>query len=410
MRGLCKMSDGELNPEYLREVIAGADERDRADALVNLGLYHSKESELEEAGSCFASAVDIFEKLDKPFDLMYAQRFLADNLVRQDRIEESVEIYRKSLDLATLHFDVRAKAYAAGAMGDQLRALGRFDEAYDAHEIAAAAFQECSDHFMTGINLISLVLILHRRNQLQAAVERCSAAYNEFQLAGNPYQGGIVKELLAISLAGLGEFDEAVAHITDSIGIMNQISEAEREHKARFVRGKILLEAGQFDRAAEELWEVTDAFREHQRFFDAAQTELFYLVAKFRQDLFASQKVTNIALPRLRAFFDASGSAVDVVRVDRTLAEWYGLQGEWPKVVQILRPAIERLQDPDEPNLERSMRARLAQALIEVGERAEAAEVLATVSEADWGDVKSEIELLRRLRETLNLQKELEAN
>ena len=405
------MSDRQIDPEELRMIISSDDQEARARALIELGTYYIGEGNYSEAHGCFGSAADLYAELDLPVELMNALRYLGDNQAyHQGRHEEAVENYRRVLELATEVGDTRNMAYGAGAMGDALRELNRLDEALDAHERAVAAFSELDEPYMVGVNLISVGSILYRRNQTKAAAEKYSLAYNQFQIAGNPLRAGFAKDMLSDALAAQGEYEEALSHIDDVIGILNILAEEDAQRNAQYSKALLLLESGRTTEAAAMFLDLAFEFREAKRFNDCANAELGYLVARFRENFIENWVEAKRGLPRVRAYFDAAGLGVNVVKADRFLAEWYSLQEAWPRVVQILRRVVTRCQELDEPNLERSSRARLANALIEIGEYQEAQQVLADVHESQWGDVKVEIDFLHRVKETLEIRLAPEAD
>jgi tetratricopeptide (TPR) repeat protein len=405
-------SHDEMPEEELWERSQSEDLVDRADSLMELANRARNRDEYQVAKSLFGSAFDLFVELGKETDAGIANYSFGYCQYRLLEYEEALESLTASLKRGQEINDSRTIAFSAGPLADSFSALGRRDEAIAAYELAVDTFVEIEEQFQAGTNCLSLGELHGIEGRQTRALECFIRAFNIFQSGGDAHGSAKAKDRMASALIELGDFDQALMHINDSLEIFAFMDRDERVAHMNYRLGWTLNLAGRYLQAEAPLRLAIARFREHEDWSRAGLAEVQLAYSLIFRDLEADHTLAQGLLDRAAAYFDAAGEQVNVLMANSVTAERLMNEGSFLEAAALWRDILNRAISYEDSYSARAARASLAECLFEIGEHTEGKLVFSEIDAAEWGENKPELERIERLKklmfeklaETLNIE------
>jgi tetratricopeptide (TPR) repeat protein len=405
-------SHDEMPEEELWERSQSEDLVDRADSLMELANRARSRDEYQVARNLYGSAFDLFVELGKVTDAGIANYSFGYCQYRLLEYEEAIESLTASLTRGQEFNDSRTIAYSAGPLGDSYSALGSRDEAIAAYELAVDTFVEIEDHFQAGTNCLSLGELHGVEARQTKALECFIRAFNIFQSGGDAYGSARAKDRMASALIELGDFDQALMHIKDSLEVFTFLEKEERIAHMNYRLGWTLNLAGKYLQAEAPLRLAIKLFRENEDWSRAGLAEVQLAYSLIFRELDADHTEAQGLLNRAAAYFDAAGEQLNVLMANSVTAERLMNEGSFVEAAALWRDILSRAISYEDIFSARAARASLAECLFEIGEHTEAKQVFSEIDASEWGENKPELERIERIKklmfeklaETLNIE------
>jgi tetratricopeptide (TPR) repeat protein len=368
--------------------------------------------EYQVAKNLYGSAFDLFVELGKETDAGIANYSFGYCQYRLLEYEEAIESLTASLKRGQEFNDSRTIAYSAGPLGDSYSALGRRDEAIAAYELAVDTFVEIEDHFQAGTNCLSLGELHGIEARQTKALECLIRAFNIFQSGGDAYGSARAKDRMASALIELGDFDQALMHIRDSLEVFTFLEKEERIAHMNYRLGWTLNLAAKHLQAEAPLRLAIKLFRENEDWSRAGLAEVQLAYSLIFRDLDADHAEALGLLNRAAAYFDAAGEQLNVLMANSVTAERLMNEGSFVEAAALWRDILNRAISYEDSFSARAAKASLAECLFEIGEHTEAKQVFSEIDASEWGENKPELERIERIKklmfeklaETLNIE------
>lgn len=405
-------SHDEMPDEELWERSQSDELEDRADALLELAHRARNREDFQVAKNLYGSALDLFVELERDVDAGVATYSLGYCQYRLSEYDEAIESLKASLAKGQQINDSKAIAFSAGPLGDSYSAIGNTAKAIHAYDLAVDTFVEIDEYTQAGITDLSLGELHGVEGRQTRALECFIRAFNVFQEGGDGYGAARAKDRMASALIELGDFDQALMHIKDALEIFTFMDKEERIAHMNYRLGWTLNLAGKYLQAEAPLKIAIALFRENQDFSRAGLAELQLAYSLIFRDLEADHSVAQGLLDRAAAYFDAAGEQVNVLVAHSITAERLMNEGSFFAAAELWRDILNRAVSYEDDYSARSARASLAECLFQLGQNTEAKEVFSEINVADWGENKSELDRIERIKqlmlekmaETLNIE------
>ncbi len=405
-------SHDEMSEEELWEHSLSEDLVDRADSLMELAHRARNSEEWKAAKNLYGSALDLFVELDREADAGIANYSFGYCQYRLQEYDEAIESLTASLKRGQDFNDSRIIAYSAGPLGDSYSALGMRDEAIDAYQLAVDTFVEIEEFYQGGNNCLSLGELHGVEARQTKALECFIRAFNIFQSGGDAYGSARSKDRMASALIELGDFDQALMQIKDSLEVFTFLEKEERIAHMNYRLGWTLNLAGKYLQAEAPLRLAIRLFRENQDWSRAGMAEVQLAYSLIFRDLDADHTEAQGLLNRAAAYFDAAGEQLNVLMANSVTAERLMNEGAFVEAAALWRDILNRAISYEDSFSARAARASLAECLFEIGEHTEAKQVFSEIDASEWGENKPELERIERIKklmfeklaETLNIE------
>jgi predicted ATPase/class 3 adenylate cyclase len=186
------------------------------------------------------------------FAAAFALPALAAIYLEQDRVEESLAMYRTAVDLCRRVRYAGGLAQALRALGEALFGLGRCVEALPLLEEAATLFEQLRDSRARTLVLSRLAAVKERCERGAEALQLWREVRGRFRVAGD-----LPGELEAIEGIARGERDAgqreaAIVAYQEALGVAEALGEREREMSLRNTLGILHWELGALPAALEQ--------------------------------------------------------------------------------------------------------------------------------------------------------------
>ena len=405
-------SHNEMSEEELWERSQSEDLVDRADSLMELANRARGRDEYLVAKNFYGSAFDLFVALGKETDAGIANYSFGFCQYRVLEYEEAIESLTASLKRGQDFNDSRTIAYSAGPLADSYSALGRIDQAIAAYDLAVDTFVEIEEHFQAGTNCLSLGELHGIEGRQTKALECFIRAFNIFQSGGDAGGSARAKDRMASALIELGDFEQALMHIKDSLEIFTFMDRDERMAHMNYRLGWTLNLAGKHLQAEAPLRLAIERFREHEDWSRAGLAEVQLAYSLIFRDLEADHTHAQTLLDRAASYFDAAGEQVNVLMANSVTAERLMTEGSFVEAAALWLDILNRAISYEDSYSARVARASLAECLFEIGEHIEGKQVFSEIDASEWGENKTELERIERIKklmfeklaETLNIE------
>jgi tetratricopeptide (TPR) repeat protein len=402
----------EMPEEELWERSRSEDLVDRADSLMELANRARNRDEYQVAKNLYGSALDLFVELGKETDAGIANYSFGYCQYRLLEYEEALESLTASLKRGQEFNDSRTIAFSAGPLADSYAALGRIDEAIAAYDLAVDTFVEIEEQFQAASNCLSLGELHGIEGRQTRALECFVRAFNICQSGGDAWGSARAKDRMASALIELGDFDQALMHIKDSLEIFAFMGRDERVAHMNYRLGWTLNLASRYLQAEAPLRLAIAWFREHEDWSRAGLVEVQLAYSLIYRDLEADHTLAQGLLDRAAVYFDAAGEQVNVLMANSVTAERLMNEGSFVAAAALWRDILNRAVSYKDGYSARTARASLAECLFEIGEHTEAKRVFLEIDATEWGENKSELERIERIKklmfeklaETLNIE------
>ena len=385
---------------------------ERADSLMELAHRKKYADDWTLAKNLYGSATDLYKELDRPSDAGHAIYSLGYCQYRLGEYQEAVESLKESLALGKELNDSKVIAYSCGPLADSYSALDRHEEAISSYELAVETFVEIDDQVNAGINCLSLGELHGIAARQTKALECFIRAFNIFQIGGDAIGAARAKDRMASALIELGDYEQAIEHIRDSVNTFEFVEAEGRVAHGHYRLGWTLNLAGKYLQAEPPLLTAIKMFRAEQDWSRAALAETQLAYSLIFRDLEVQNLEAIKILDRVASYFEAAGEIPNVLQVNSIGAERLMIAGEYSKAAAVWKDILQQALDIEDHYSTRSARVNLAECLLETGEVKAAQVQLGLIEAADWGENNLELQRLERvtnlmmskLEESLNIE------
>ena len=405
-------SHEEMPEEELWERSQSEDPAERADALMELAHRKRFAEDWGAAKNLYGSAMDLYDDLERLSDIGHAIYSLGFCQYRLSEYQDAVESLNRSLALGREINDSRVIAFSSGPLGDSYSALDKHEQAISAYELAVDAFEEIDDQVSAGINCLQLGELHGIASRQTKALECFIRAFNIFQVGGDAIGAARAKDRMASALIELGDYDQAILHIKDSLNTFEFTEQTGRTAHAHYRLGWTMNLASRYLQAEGPLQVAIAMFRAESEWSRVALAETQLAHSLILRDPDMESPEADKMLERLASYFEAAGELPNVLQVNSIKAEKLFNSGDYARSEALWRDILQQALVIDDAYLIRSARVNLAEVLIHIGLLSEAKEIMAEINEDDWGENIPEIDRLQRVRtqlfvkleETLNIE------
>ncbi len=147
-----------------------------ASTLVGLGMNHMLEADHHEARECFTAALRVVEEYDYERGKASVLHQLGRLEALQDNNSAALQLFRRSLDIATRDGDTEIQTWSNCRVGHVLRGLDQYDTAVLHLHRAAALAQTIDERSAHASSLTGLAGIFLDRGDLDTATAHCVQA------------------------------------------------------------------------------------------------------------------------------------------------------------------------------------------------------------------------------------------
>ena len=374
----------------------------RADALLDLAHRARSRQDWKIAKNLYGSALDLFIGLEKDSEIGRANYSYGYCLYSLGEYEEARDVLQTALDRGLTAHDPVIIGYSAGPLGDSLSALLRYEEAIEAYQLAVDAFDEAEEESQAGINALAMGDLLGVMGKQSRALECFIRAFNLFQRDGDSFGAARAKERMAAALIELGDFDQAIMHLQDSLNVFKFLEVEDRIAYTQYRLGWTLNYAEKFLQAEKPLRDAIAYFRSNEDYSRAALAEAQLAVSLIYRDHEDVPEEAEGMLDRVAAYFEAAGEQINVIVVESVVADRLMIAGLWADAEALWRDLLARTIVYEDDKGANTARLNLAECLLELGNLEEANATFAEVDPNLWGENKPELERIERVRHLIH--------
>ena len=379
------MDDDDLTPDdatedELWEMLEEASGVDRARILHELGGRAFSEQEYEQSVALAESAA--VQARESGDELLTARSLFgqAAGLRRLGRTAELIDVAMEAADLLRANGEPAEIAECHGMVAAALSDLGDDEAALDHWSSAARLFESEEHPGEAGRMWMALGEALGRLGRQEEALARIDHARALFRGSEEPGAVPWADDRAAAALIDLGRADEALERLRSALSVREAQRDVPRIAYAHYRLGWTLRLVGQFEDALNHLSIAAEAF-----------DDLDELEGRARCDLEAANALTSLGqfeeaddlYRRTRAVFDALGHDSQVVLSDANRAVLLARTGRLQEAADLNTALVRRATDAGITWLLGDISNHLARNLIELGQPADALEVLDDQSE-EW--------------------------
>ena len=242
--------DSSVEPE-------GEDREDaliEAERLVELGNIERAESNYAEAGKCYHSALEIFEKHGDRAGEGEAIGYLGNICREQGQHDRAAEYYAQAIDIAKEIGDKRTEGINLGNLGNVYKDQGQQDRAVTHYTQAIDMAKEIGNKRSEGAHLGNLGGVYQEQGLHDRAVETYTQAIGITREIGDKRWEGVHLGNLGAVYQQQGQVDRAASHYTQAIDIAREIGNKRSEGIHLGNLGDMLFQQNRLE-------EAEDAFR-----------------------------------------------------------------------------------------------------------------------------------------------------
>lgn len=390
----------EMTNDELFESIKSSDLAIRADALYELGDRARLKDDWESARSYFDASLQVNSEAKRTEEIPKASYALGFCLYRLEDYKGALNHLGYSLHNARQENNSRVIAYSAAPMGDCLASLDRLDEAIEMYELTIAAFDEIEETFQAGLNSLALGELYGETGKQSKALACFVSAYNRFQTDGDAGGAARAKDRMASALVDLGDFDQALHHLNDSLKVFEFLEEEERVAHINYRISWTLNLAERHIEAEPYIRKAISFYRSKKQWSQAALAEVQLCESLMLRNPATENAEATILLPRIIAYFESAGEQANVITSNALVAEKLTKQGAYEKATQAWNQIRQESIELYNKYFVRMATLNVAECLSLQGNYEEAAVELAKISD-DWGDDKINGRRYESLKKTL---------
>ncbi len=385
----------EMSVEELEELTTSADKAERAGALLEMAIRHDRDSDYFLSVVDAGSARQLFNEVGDTFNEARSGYIEATGLYRKDDNDEALAAVDSALELMNSLLNEVDIAFALRLRSQVLQSLKRRDEAAITLRNAMELFESNDLKSMAGICALDIGEIHGSADRLREALETFEKALELFIAEGDLVGTGRAHDRIASALISMGNFDEAIVHLRESLHTFEFINEESRIAYAQYRLGWTLVSNGEHIEAMPLLEQASQWYKAASRWGDAADVD-HQIAHALTSD--GQEAKARALYEQVRAVYAGLGNRDQTIIIECNIAESMARTREFDKAVALLRRNLEQSRLIEDDYLIRSISMRLADTLLELN-TFDAAEEALTVLEAspieNWGD--SHLDKVRNL-------------
>ncbi len=225
----------------------------RGDTLLQQG----RAGEAERVFRDLLARIEAGAAYDAAYDQALAFRNIGLAVASQGRPAQAISFHERALaGFERMSESSESAKRMAGKvytdLGDNLRAVGKFDEAHAAYESGLEISREMEDHRSVGVKLGQLGTLALMRGELGAAQERYTEALATFQKLGEPQSEAVFWHQLGMVAEERKDWDEAERCYRESLRLEEQMNHPQGVAETANQLAIVAKGAGRFDDA--ERW------------------------------------------------------------------------------------------------------------------------------------------------------------
>jgi len=189
-----------------------------ADILYYLGGgIHRERAELSKAQMCLEESVALCHETRYFSRLSLALTGLSTVTFQQGKKEEADVLVKEAIQIATRENDLWAQNHAIRVQADHLHLEGHLEESLNTYKRALDMSLVTEDHISAGMQLANMALIANVLEDYTASGNYAKSAISIFQMIGSEYQQPFPQRMMAYSAMKAGDLDLARSYLTESL-------------------------------------------------------------------------------------------------------------------------------------------------------------------------------------------------
>ncbi|PWB76533.1 MAG: hypothetical protein C3F07_03575 [Anaerolineales bacterium] len=189
-----------------------------ADVLYYLGGCAYRElNEWDEAYSCLEESIALCRETQHTSRLNIALTDLGSVFFQQGKKEDAAKALAQALQIATTENDLWGQSFAVRVQADHLRMEEKFEDSLNAYKKALEISIAIEDRISTGMELANMALLANLLMEYTISGSFAKSALSIFQMIGNEYQQPFPLRMMAYSSLHNGEIENARMFLTESL-------------------------------------------------------------------------------------------------------------------------------------------------------------------------------------------------
>jgi tetratricopeptide (TPR) repeat protein len=197
----------ELARQYSLET---GDQKGKAEALTNVGLGFYSSSDIKQALSALAEALESWKVTDDPQGRGVTLLNMGYSYGDSGDLSKAFECYQQALTLARQAGDRRTEAQSLTALGGVNSWFGEEQQAFHYHNLAVQQFHTIGDRNGEAVAFNGLGYVFDSLGEKRKALSSYTRAMTLFKSVGNPFYEGLAMGYVANMLQALGENQKAL--------------------------------------------------------------------------------------------------------------------------------------------------------------------------------------------------------
>jgi tetratricopeptide (TPR) repeat protein len=242
------------------------------------------------------SARQLFNEVGDTFNEARSGYIEATGLYRKDDNDEALAAVDSALELMNSLLNEVDIAFALRLRSQVLQSLKRRDEAAITLRNAMELFESNDLKSMAGICALDIGEIHGSADRLREALETFEKALELFIAESDLVGTGRAHDRIASALISMGNFDEAIVHLRESLHTFEFINEESRIAYAQYRLGWTLVSNGEHIEAMPLLEQASQWYKAASRWGDAADVDhqIAHMSAKLLATCVASKSWTRL--------------------------------------------------------------------------------------------------------------------
>lgn len=231
----------------------------QASVLNNLGNLYQKQRRLHDAETCYAKALNIYDKFDNPHGRSFTLFNLGTNTNYFYEYELAQDYFERVFDIQRISGDRRLQAFVNQNMGFTSHQLGRYIEAENYFAEALSLFRVLNQQANVASILSNLGWLYFSQGAYHSAARHYDKSREIYEAAKNYIGLGYVHDNNARLYLALGKHKEAHEYAKQAIAVAESHHIQHLHLQALLTLGKSLFKMGQL-KQVEKIYEEVRRF------------------------------------------------------------------------------------------------------------------------------------------------------
>lgn len=229
----------------------------------NIGLALIVQDDLRRASECYRRAIEIFARIGDEYGQAAGMNNLASILDLEGRYGEALDYAFRGLEKGKKFKTRTGVAFSYYCIGKIYQAKGELDKATSYAEKSLQIRHELGEKTGIAFSNIQIAELLLLRGRLKSAIQRCDEGEEDCEILENNYGRIVAREIRGRILMQLGEFQKATELLEEVATQARQDQQSLLTGKALYHLGRIAIDSGDFQQAEQRLDRAEAIFRKN---------------------------------------------------------------------------------------------------------------------------------------------------